>query len=402
MPTDSSTPEPPDDYNPYFYVSYAHSPDAPESQSSDRWVSTFFGDLEGEVKRSASSRSSAISGFFDQRIPPDSDWKELLGLALGRAQVFVPLYSAGYFHRSWPGREWACYRRRLELGGQRNPESRFIPVLWAPLLAAQDPPDLGKALALGGNMPEYAENGLLAMMKIRSYHDSYRKVVSLLARQIVTIAEGSPILPSEAPDIDELASAFALEAPLATFTVQIAKSARRPVNAERDLSRHSDNEWRPFPDQELSLTHSAMQVVERFDFHAEVGELRAATGQDNRRPGIILIDPWFIADEAGRSVLESAARDLPEWVFPLTVLDQPGDPRSWELASQVRDILSQGGALRTHSSRLAAAGVSSLEDFLAIVPRLVTEAERQYLKHRGGRVRSGPPRDRPSLRRPPA
>lgn len=116
MPTDSSTPEPPDDYNPYFYVSYAHSPDAPESQSSDRWVSTFFGDLEGEVKRSASSRSSAISGFFDQRIPPDSDWKEILGLALGRAQVFVPLYSAGYFHRSWPGREWACYRRRLELG----------------------------------------------------------------------------------------------------------------------------------------------------------------------------------------------------------------------------------------------------------------------------------------------
>lgn len=251
-------------------------------------------------------------------------------------------------------------------------------------------------------MPEYAENGLLAMMKIKSYHDSYWKVVSLLARKIVTIAEGLPILPSEAPDIDELASAFALEAPLAIFTVRIAKPARRPVNAERDLSRHSDNEWRPFPGQELSLTHYAKQVVERFDFRAEVGELRAATGQDNRWPGIILIHPWFIAAEAGRSVLESAVRDLPEWILPVTILDQPGDPRSRELVGQVIDILSQARALHTGSSRLAAEGVSSLEDFLAIVPRLVVEAERQYLKYRSGRVQSEPPRSRPSLRRPPA
>jgi FxsC-like protein len=398
---DSRTLETPGEYSTYFVVSYAHSPVIAENPDADRWVGTFFSDLENEVKRYASPRSGAIHGFFDQRIPPDSDWKESLSRALGRAQVFVPLYSVLYFQRSLPGREWACYRQRLESAGQRDPELRFMPVLWTPLLGTRDAPGLRKALALGRDVPGYAKNGLRPMLRIKSYHDSYRAIVNLLAKEIVTVAEESPIRSSEVPDIDEMRSAFAPGSPLAIFAIETVTPTGRAVATGRDHGRHGDGEWRPFPEQDRSLAQYVRQVVERFDFQAEVGELDTDIDPATRRPGIILIDPWFIADETGQSMLKSAVKDLPRWVLPLTVLDQPDNPRIWELAGRVMDILGAAKALHTDSSRLAAEGVSSLNDFLAIVPRLVNEAERQYLKYRSGRVRSQPSGRRPSLRRPP-
>jgi len=239
------------------------------------------------------------------------------------------------------------------------------------------------------------------MLIIKSYHDSYRAVVSLLARKIVTIAEQSPIRPSEVPDIDEVKSAFVAGTPLATFAIETATPAGSAVAAGRDPGRRGGSEWRPFSEQDFPLTKYAEQVLERFDFQAEVGELRTVADPGTRRPGIILIDPRFVADEAGQSMLKSAVKDLPRWVLPLTILDQDADSRTWELAGRVMDILSMAGALHTDKSRLAAEGVSSLNEFLTIMPRLVAEAERQYLKHRSGRVRSQPSGTRPSLRRPP-
>ena len=400
MVADPSVLESPGEYSTYFVVSYARSSAIAENPDADRWVCTFFDDLEDEVKRHASSRSASIHGFFDQRIPPDSDWKESLSHALGRAQVFVPLLSDGYFKRSLPGREWACYLRRLELAGQPDPELRFTPVIWTPPPGISDVPVLRKALDLGRDVPGYAENGLWPMLKIKSYRDSYRTVVRLLAKEIVTIAEESPIRPSEVPDIDEMSNAFAPGSPLATFAIEIATPTDRALATGRDPSHPGDGGWRPFPEQDQSLTQYARQVVERFDFEAEVSKLKTVGDPGARRPGIILIDPWFIADEAGRSALKSAVKDLPRWVLPLTILVQPDDPRTWELAGQVMNILGAAKVLPTESSRLAAEGVSSLNDFLAIVPRLVVEAERQYLRYRSGRVRSQPSGRRPSLSRP--
>ena len=399
MMTDPGLLETSGEYSTYFVVSYAHAPAMADNADADRWVRTFFDDLEGEVRRHASSHSASIHGFFDQRIPPDSDWKESLSRALGRAQVFVPLLSDGYFKRSLPGREWACYHRRLELAGQPNPDLRFTPVIWTPPPRISDVPGIRKALALGRDVPGYAENGLWPMLKIKSYQNSYQTVVRLLAKEIVTIAEESPIRPSEVPDIDEMSNAFAPGSPLATFAIELATPTGHVPAAGRD-SGPVLGEWRPFPEGDHSLTEYARQVVERFDFEAEIGPLKTAGHLAARGPGIILIDPWFIADERGQSALKSAVTDLPRWVLPLIILDQPENPETWVLASRVRDILGAAKALRTESARLAAEGVSSLSDFLAIVPRLVIEAERQCLKYRSGRVRSQPSVRRRSANRP--
>jgi FxsC-like protein len=394
-------------HDPYFFLSYARSnPLAGYPQTDpDRWVGKFFGDLVAAVRRHASRRSEHISGFFDQQIPVGSDWKKSLSQALGAAQVFVPLYSAGYLATSWPGREWACFRRRMELVGVTNPERRFVHVLWTPLTETQNPPGLREALALGADEPDYAENGLRALLKLRPYHDSYQVMVNLLAKQIVILAEKSPIRPSEV-DIDDVESRFMPEPHLAEFAIETAAPTTRTVAEGHDpqVYGESSTEWRPFPRQKLTIAEYAGQVAERFDFEVKVGEIKTVRDQVTRRPGIILIDPWFIADESGRSALESAVDKLPRWVLPLLILDQPDDIRTRELATQVRDILRDAGALPTDSSRRAARGVGSLGEFVSLVRVLVAEAERQYLRYRSGRYRSGhvsspPSPKRPSLRR---
>ena len=394
----------------YFFLSYAHSnpmvgyPGA----DPDRWVGKFFGDLVTAVRRHASRRSEFISGFFDQQIPVGSDLKESLREALSVAEVFVPLYSASYLATSWPGREWACFHQRVKRAGVANPERRIVPVLWSPLTEAQRPRGLDEALALGADQPDYVENGLWALLKIAPYHDVYQRMVNQVAKRIVLLAEQSPIAPSEAPAFDQVESAFMPAPQLPLFVIETAALTAQTAVAGRDLRGYGGTgvEWRPFTEQELPLAEHARQVAERFNFKAEVTAIKTVRDPGTRRPGIILIDPWFMASESGPAALRSALKKLPQWVLPLVILDQPEDRRALELAGQVRDALGDAGALSTDSSRRAARGVSSLDDFVAIVPDLVTEAERQYLRNHGKgysrdeQTMAPAPSTRPSLRGP--
>ncbi len=386
----------------YFFLSYAHSPPLEGDQRADpdRYVRQFFGDLTDAVSCQASPRSGLIPGFFDQQIPVGSDWKKSLSQAIGAAEVFVPLYSPGYFARSWPGREWACFYRRLELAGLEDPVRRFAPVLWTPLWEEEeDLPGFRAALEVGASEPEYEKSGLRTLLRLTPYRDSYYAVVNQLAERIVTLAEESPLDPSVVPDIDEMKSAFRPEVRLAVFTVAVAAPTRRTVPAGRDPGCYGEHgtQWRPFQLQEAALAEYAKRVAERLDFGVDLIAIEEAGEIDAGRPGIILIDPWFIAGSNGMRILRSTARQMPRWVLPLLVFATPAGPRTSELAQQVRDILSAAGALRTESSRRAARGVSSLEDFVSIVPVLVAEAERQYLRHGSGPAPSVRPGARPRL-----
>jgi FxsC-like protein len=389
---------------PYFFLSYAYSPTIAEYPRADpdRWVRRFFRDLSAAVRKYASRSAGPVLGFFDQDVPFGPDWKESLVQALGTAEVFVPLYSVLYLARPWPGREWACFHRRMEMAGLPEPERRFVPVLWAPLSGSEEPPGFREALALGRDNPGYAEDGLQALLKIESYRDSYLAVVDLMARRIVVLAEESPVEPSEVPDIDDIESAFRPERHLAVFAIETAVPASRVTAAKSGAGGVG---WCPFPQQEFSLSDYASKIAERFDFKAEVSEIKPVSDPRARRPGIILIDPWYIANDGGRSALESAVDQLPRWVLPLLIVDQPDDNRTQALARQVREILRAVGALPTDSSRRAARGVSSLDDFVSLVRVLVAEAERQYLRYRSGRYRGGlipspSSVNRPRLRRP--
>jgi len=276
-------------------------------------------------------------------------------------------------------------------------------VLWAPMEETGEAPGLHEALALDSDKPAYLENGLQALLKISSYDSVYQSMLDQLAQRIVVLAENSPIERSEVPDIDKIPSAFTPRPPLAVFAIEIAA----PVSSSPAASHNPDAygaspvEWKPFGKQGHPVLEEAAKVVDRLDFKPEASEIRTVRDPLSRRPGIILIDPWFIDDENGQAKLASAVEDLPPWVLPLLILDQPGNSRTQELAGRVRDILGDARALHTESSQQGARGVSSPDDFLNTMRRLVIEAETQYIRYRSGRIALPPSGERPGLRRRP-
>jgi FxsC-like protein len=382
----------------YFFLSYARSaPLAGDTQAApDEHVRQFFDDLTDAVSSRASEDSGLIPGFFDQDLPVGSDWKESLNRALGAAEVFVPLYSPGYFASSWPGRELACFHRRMELAGIKEPERRFAPVLWTPLWDQHEFPGIRAALEVGASESEYEKSGLRVLRKL--YHNSYDTVVDQLAERVVALAERHPLAPSAVPDIDEMKSRFQPEIPLAVFAVAVAAPTSDAVPVGCDPRNYGDTSarWHPFPGQGLSLAEYAQQVAERLDFEVTFTSLEEACDGAAGRPGIILIDPWFIADDEGRA-LRSALGKLPPWVLPLLVYSAPRDARAGRLAAEVKDMLRAVGALPAESSPRASRSASSLEDFVGVVPVLVAEAERHFLRHVSVPAPSVQPGARPRL-----
>jgi FxsC-like protein len=396
---------------PYFYLGYAHSDPLagyPEA-NPDELVAEFFGDLTEAVRRHAIPLSGVAPGFYDRDIRAGSNLNESIRHALGTAQAFVPLYSAAYIARSWPGQQWECFRQRLEDAGLADPLERFVFILWTPLPPqVQDLPGLPDALALGGGVDEYAENGLRLLLRIESFRSSYDHVVDAAARRIVELAETKPIEPSTVRDLDDMDNPFAPKPHRTVFVIETMAPTASTVAAERDPHVYGErsSDWRPFPEQEISLADYAGQVAKQLGFKPEVAGVRKVRRPDTRRrPGIILIDPWFVADDSGRQALESAVENLPGWVLPMIVVDQPEDATTQKLVDQVREILNAAGALTTDSSRRTAKGVTSLKNFVANVNILVADAERQFLRHPRGRREGGPVEStwssiRPRLRPP--
>jgi FxsC-like protein len=373
---------------PYFFLSYARSdplagnPD----EDPDMLVETFYSDLTQAVRHLASDDEA--SGFYDHDVPIGSDWKQFTTRALCAAQVFVPLYSVSYLTNSWPGRELTCFKKRIEQAGRLNPVRRFVPVLWAPLAGVQEPPGLRDALTWADSVPDYAENGLRRLMKPQFYHDSYQSVLNWLAQQIVELAERDPIEPvepSKVGDIEKAPSAFPVTRSQPVFNIEVFAPTTVSAPHSRNLRAYGETPalWRPFPGQELPLAEYARQLIERFDFDVRVGA--AAIGPAARRPGLIVIDPAFITDQAGRDALRTVADVLPRWVLPLVVV-APDDEPTRKLAAVVLDILAKAKVLPTERSGQAARGVSSLDQFVSIVPVLVAEAERHYFRYRSSRT----------------
>jgi FxsC-like protein len=368
----------------YFYLSYAHaSPLAGVLQGDpDPWVNRFFHDLTAAVGRLADPASGLTPGFVDQEMPVDADWTAELNRALSTAEVFVPLYSPPYFARSWPGKEWACFRDRLALVGIDDPVQRCAPVLWVPLPYDQSPPGLDQAMALGAAEPAYAENGLRALLRLTPYRASYDHVVGRLARRIVDLAELDTLTPSPAPDLATVPSAFLPGDSRAVFAVAVAAPPAGELATRRDRAGYgvSSTDWRAFPEeQKLSLADYAGLVAEQLDFAvtvADFGQLRSLpTG-----PGVLLVDPWLAGSQQKLAELRTLTAQLPPWIIPLLVFGSGSGDRAAALADDVRGALGESARRTTETAQRAISGVETLGDFVSLMPVLVAEAERQYLR----------------------
>lgn len=366
----------------YFFLSYAHSPPvAGETRTdTDAWVSVFFDDLSKQVTRHARSGSGTHVGFFDQQIPLGSDWKAVLAEALGAAEVFVPLYSPGYFSKSWPMGERESFRGRLAASGVRDPRRRVAPVLWIPFPSWEDRPEIGEAvgaaLEIGGHSTVYAENGMRALCMLASYRQAYEDVLDRLARHIVQIAEDQPLGPSRAPNLDEVSTRVDTDAEFVVAVLAPTRDTRPPGRGPTGYADHG-RLWHPFGDrQALPVAEHAASTAERLGLPTRVVDFSDAAELLNRHPAVLLIDPWIIAGPDDPEALRDRLRNLPVWVLPMVVVDRD-DPqypgRGADLAEQMVDMLS------VSSGRVELA--HQVKEFVEVMPALVTEARRQYLRN---------------------
>ena len=381
---------------PVFFLSYAHSAPSTDLVVAKTEVSVrdFFNALSEEVASQSGLPYGAEVGFVDQNIHIGANWAAAITSALGTAEVFVPLYSPGYFNKSVPMRELKSFQRRLAITGAPEPRRHIIPVLWTPFAPWEMTEDVSQAMNLAEDIPEYAENGMRALCMLNVLRAPYEQVVKRLAEQIVDCATHHAIGPAKNPNAIWVPETKPRDT---QFIVAVIAPSQESPPVGRQTQRYGPEGklWRPFAErQELPIADYAASTAERLgsatvvDGFAKVRELLA------KRPAVVLIDPWIIRTPGGKAALIAAAQELEPWVAPLLVIDgdDPVDAKqSADLANAVSRLMSSAGVR-------AVKQVNQLDKFVAILPRLITQARSQYLKHGPVTRPPGQPTERPTLR----
>ncbi len=358
----------------YFFLSYAHS--APTSElvrsDSDPLVGVFFKDLIKKVAACATPAEGMGIGFFDQQIPSGADMKVLLSEALGSAEVFVPLYSPGYFAKSWPMREQEVFRRRLRAASAVAPDKHIVPILWTPFPSWEQTPIAVRELSIGASISDYGENGLRALCMLSSYRHSYELVLSGLADEIVQVAEGSTLGPSAAPDLDDVPGAE--QAAEAGFLVATLAPRHDVSRAPQTVKGGESPWWRTYAGRRIPpVAEHAGSVAERLGLDTRVADFVEVKELFDRTPAIVIVDPWVVADR-GPTFLTSTFAGLPKWVVPLVLDGQRGDPGS-DSAMTEKAVEALDSALQVPVNR-----VNSMDQLDEILPTLVARARRRYLR----------------------
>ncbi|WP_433789140.1 TIR-like protein FxsC [Actinoplanes sp. CA-252034] len=371
-----------------FFLSYAKSAPgtSPGHRDTDIWVRNCFDDLSAAVARLVGADPVTV-GFVDDLLAPGATSKATIAERLGRAEVFVPLYSPGYFLKSWPIRERAVFLDRLGRAFPGEPETaraRVIPVLWLPVTDPGQEAEASAALPLGAGIPEYAENGLRALGRLTAYRHLYDRIIDRLAQRIVEVTKRR-LPPGRTVPFDEVA-------------VPDLPSGETPFVVAVSTGRGAAPTWQPYlgtpdvPVAEFAATRAeqqglAVRIVDR------PGDLKILDGS----PAMILIDPW---QPGGAAALEVFRGHLHRWVTPVLVADR-GDPRypgdGARLVAAAEARLADLGAARVYRAL-------DVEQLAQLMPSVVSEARRHFIRRAAVQLPEGPARPRfgindPSQRR---
>lgn len=371
----------------YFFLSYASTPPSRQDSHADAdgIVDDFFRDLSAAVGRLRGLPELDI-GFCDRTLAAGVNRQARILSALGRAEVFVPLYSPRYFTSISAGREWTVFFQRLLAQGVVEPGQHVVPVCWTPLPPGYRPPtgvDVPAAHLAIGN---YGDDGLQTMYRLTRHRANYQRVVVEVARAIVRIAEHDRVGPGVAAVVEDSQLYFPQDTDGPVFAIVVAAPDFVSAGANRSAGYGQvPAEWKPFGvREELSLAQDAAGIAARFGFLPRVFSLGDKGDHFAESPGILLIDPWMTTTRDGRDRLAGLVEQLPRWALPVFVTDEE-EQVSQRLKRPFAQVAAElTGTARGEAAHRAAVTITSLEAFEAMFPVLVTDAARRYLRH--GRV----------------
>jgi FxsC-like protein len=298
---------------PYFFLSYARR------RGPRVLVKRFYDDLCAELRQELRRLHKGNAVPFDrpfldvQSIQLGQDWNAALGEALGHCRTMLALYTPDYFRSDFCGREWKAFedRQRSHREVTGVDAKALIPVVWEPVSNVP----AGAAhiqydnLDLGEN---YAQRGLRRILVADPGGEEYRRIVNLIAHQILVAAEHFRIRPVNGLDISgpESAGPFPSAADRAEpgSRALLFVAARTSANAHRtstDPGCHGESpaDWNPYHAQSPQplLERASLLLEERgFTVRTEVVSDGLGTTLDEARGqgqvAVLLVEASAAAD----------------------------------------------------------------------------------------------------------
>ncbi|GJF28274.1 hypothetical protein KNE206_09740 [Kitasatospora sp. NE20-6] len=401
---------------PYFFLSYAHTPRATSRVGDpNHWVAKLYEDLSEAITQLTDVPDGVPVGFMDQSMHQGQFWAERLAKELSNCRVFVPLYSPRYFKSHACGQEWHAFSQRPVYQRRRDGEetSGIVPVLWVAMDHYTLPRCAGELQFNHGSFgPDYATEGLYALMKLTAYRTQYELAVHRLAQRIVDVAEQTVIPVGRQADFEAQPSAFGPPEPTNTLRISVYSYRRNELPPGRGPecygARRTD--WQPYrPDSRRPLAEDAVEVARDMGFRATIHEFESEAtallgSAEPSAPGVVLVDRWALYDTRRRETLRNLDRRDHGWLStlePWNTDDEECAAHDAELGRISDDVLRH--AHGSHRPTLRGAGTgppTTLEEFRGEMQRALIRANEGFERRSEPDTQLPGPR-RPSLRAEP-
>jgi FxsC-like protein len=385
------TGQPDDELAPYFFLSYAHTP-------QKAWVEKLYEDICSEILERTTLPIHVDAGFIDrQGIPLGGDWREEVGRALATCRVFVPLYSPRYFTRRECGIEWHAFAQRILDHRAREPSTPtpIVPAIWTPVRHA-DIPDAARPIQMNHADlgADYAREGFYTLIKNNLYREEYVTAVQRLAQHIIRAAE-TPLRPCQVRDLGPPRNAFDMPARQGpadrrlTVVVAAPSSDQLPDGRSEEFYGASAVEWNPFhPGSRQPIGEYAAGVARLNSYQPSLLALEDAldffaAADPSNGLGLLLVDAWAGRDESLSRRLRALDDLRLGWVGTMV----PWNSDDLQTRSCAADLHSRLQTLMPHrlgETRPFApvnSKISTLEQFRARLPDILEGALFRYLDH---------------------
>jgi FxsC-like protein len=254
-------------------------------------------------------------------------------------------------------------------------------VLWEPTAEPSKIPEFRHAIEVVPDLQEYAEVGLVGLKRLGLYRETYERLVGVLSRRIVDVAEGSTASRVVESSTDD-------EAGRTRFVVAVLAPRRGEIPRGRRADRYGirPSDWRAFGSTQPmpAARHAAVrapvhQLAQVLDYDEEAEQFADS-------PGVLLIDPWIVAAPDGQQRLTRVLGRLPIWAQAVVLADQ-NDPQYYERGQQLANDATD--LCNLHRQRAGSRrDVRSVEAFDTLMPFWLQLAYRRFLHRNRRSVRS--------------
>ncbi len=377
---------------PYFFLSYAHTPRGGTRGTGDpnHWVSKLYEDLCEAVLQLTDLPDGAPVGFMDQSMHQGQLWAQRLSRELATCRVFVPLYSPRYFNSVACGQEWHSFTQRPVFPERQSSErtSGIVPVLWIAMGPQYQLPDVASQLQFNHSSfgPDYAAEGLYALMKLSYFRTSYELAVHQLAKRIVEVAEETVIPPGRPLDFQSQPSAFKPQAPTKQLRISVfsCHQAELPDGRNPDYYGPKRIDWHPYqPHSGRPLAEHAVRLAKQLGFHPSVHEFDMEAEEilgsgEPSAPGLLLLDRWALRDEERQEIVRKFDSHNPAWVSVLEPWNT-ADPDCVEHDGHLGELSDRTLRFKHREAKPTfqgdSSGLATLQDFDDALPRAAMRAK---------------------------